>query len=156
MAQHAMAAMPCHALPGFVAASPFTPGTNNNTGTGMLAASHNNSGDFNGRANTPNPDTPGQSQMLTVLQESIRALTSAMEMISPHPARRFPNNPSRNARGQVICFRCHQAGHIRHEDDPDDEEFFDALDRIPEDATMPALRPRRSVVPHQRDDFVYY
>ncbi|KAL1446960.1 hypothetical protein MTO96_044433 [Rhipicephalus appendiculatus] len=40
-------------------------------------------------------------------------------------------------------------------DDSDDEEFQDALDTPPEDATMPA-RPRRSVMPHQRDDFVYY
>ncbi|KAL1486982.1 hypothetical protein MTO96_046725 [Rhipicephalus appendiculatus] len=40
-------------------------------------------------------------------------------------------------------------------DDSDDEEFHDALDKPPEDATMPA-RPRRSVMPHQRDDFVYY
>ncbi|KAL1445415.1 hypothetical protein MTO96_045031 [Rhipicephalus appendiculatus] len=40
-------------------------------------------------------------------------------------------------------------------DDSDDEEFHDALDKLPEDATMPA-RPRRSVMPHQRDDFVYY
>ncbi|KAL1480762.1 hypothetical protein MTO96_050769 [Rhipicephalus appendiculatus] len=40
-------------------------------------------------------------------------------------------------------------------DDSDDEEFQDALDKPPEDATMPA-RPRRSVMPHQRDDFVYY
>ncbi|KAL1442722.1 hypothetical protein MTO96_046275 [Rhipicephalus appendiculatus] len=110
MAQHAMAAMPRHALPGFVAASPFAPGADTSPGASMLAASHNRSGNSEEHANTRNPDTPDQSQMLTVLQESIKALTIAMERIAAPPARRFPSNPSRNARGQVICFRCHQGG----------------------------------------------
>ncbi|KAL1471061.1 hypothetical protein MTO96_040133 [Rhipicephalus appendiculatus] len=115
MAQHAMAAMPRHALPGFVAASPFAPGTDTSPGLGMTAASHNRRGNSEKHANTGNPGTSDQSQMLAVLQESIKALTIAMERIAPHPARGYPSNPSRNARGQVICFRCHQEGHIRRQ-----------------------------------------
>ncbi|KAL1455831.1 hypothetical protein MTO96_043591 [Rhipicephalus appendiculatus] len=115
MAQHAMAAMPRHALPGFVAASPFAPGTDTSPGLGMTAASHNRSGNSEKHANTEKPGTSDQSQMLTVLQESIKALTIAMERIAPHPARGYPSNPSRNARGQVICFRCHQEGHVRRQ-----------------------------------------
>lgn len=95
MAQHAMAAMPTHSLPGFVAASPFSPGSNERGRGGALSQ-------YQGHA----PQGVNAPEMLTSLQESVRALTSAVEKMSLARPRRFPARQTRNQSGQVICFRC--------------------------------------------------
>lgn len=109
MAQHAMAAMPTHSLPGFVAAAPFSSGSNERGREGALSQ-------YQGHAPQGAP-TPGVNapEMLACLQESVRALTSVVEKMSLTRPRRFPARQTRSQSGQVICFRCKRPGHIQRQ-----------------------------------------
>lgn len=108
MAQHAMAAMPTHPLPGFAAASPFVPGARNSTRDTTA---------FKPRGTSPPwREEPASryvtTEMFDALQENMKALTTAVEQLSRAAPRRFPGRQSRNQMGQILCHRCGQPGHI--------------------------------------------
>lgn len=108
MAQHAMAAMPTHPLPGFAGASPFVPGARNCT---------RDTTTFEPQGSLPPRREDSAARYVTVemfdaLQQNMKALTTAVEQLSRPPSRRFPGRQSRNQVGQVLCYRCGRSGHI--------------------------------------------
>lgn len=111
MARHALMAMPTHPLPG------------RHTDTFPLTVQDTSSRvDSVGMLNEPSTvlyaptrqETPDKSTVaaLNAMQETLRALTAAVDRLGQQDRRPFPRRTSRNTNGQVICFRCNRSGHI--------------------------------------------
>lgn len=109
MAQHALAAMPTHALPGFVASSPFFEERDSRERRSVYAEQRSREG--NRQQGAPPPETVTK-EMFGALQDSVKALTDAVERLSRPPPRRFPPLQSRNQSGQLLCYACGRAGHM--------------------------------------------
>lgn len=115
MARHALLAMPTHPLPGFAAASPFAhtsangpPPVRENSGPGQEPSDLLHA---QGRPHQA-PTAESTASILASLQESMRALTAAVERMGQPQRQRFPPRSSRNQTGQAVCFRCNRPGHI--------------------------------------------
>lgn len=112
MARHALMAMPTHPLPGLYAGNPdgvpgpdlgasaITTGAVSNATEILYAPSRQEATDRNTAA------------VLGAMQETLRALTAAVDRLGHRDRRPFPPRGPRTQGGQVICYRCHRAGHI--------------------------------------------
>lgn len=117
MARQALLTMPTHELPGFAAPSPFSrpqPTTQASTPAADTGLRPNPSDAFH----VQGPGAPQLSEnttaILGALQDSVRALTMAVEQLG-RARQRFPPRLTRNQSGNVVCFRCHRPGHIQRQ-----------------------------------------
>ncbi|CAN7951197.1 unnamed protein product [Ixodes pacificus] len=111
MARHALMTMPTHPLPGLHTESPvLAPGPDLGSGPGGAGTLSNPTEVFY----TPRQDVPDRSTaaVLGAMQETLRALTAAVDRLGQRDRRPFPPRGSRNQGGQVVCFRCNRVGHI--------------------------------------------
>ncbi|KAG0423563.1 hypothetical protein HPB47_000671 [Ixodes persulcatus] len=111
MARHALMTMPTHPLPGLHTESPvLAPGPDLGSAPGGAGTLSNPTEVFY----TPRQDVPDRSTaaVLGAMQETLRALTAAVDRLGQRDRRPFPPRGSRNQGGQVVCFRCNRVGHI--------------------------------------------
>ncbi|CAN7998640.1 unnamed protein product [Ixodes hexagonus] len=112
MARHVLMAMPTHPLPGLHAENPIrAPGYDLGSPPGAAETLGSPTDLFYapGRHDVPDRST---AAVLEAMQETLRALTAAVDRLGQRDRRPFPPRGSRNQGGQVVCFRCNRAGHI--------------------------------------------
>lgn len=112
MARHALTAMPTHPLPGFYAGNPDGMlGRDLGASASTTEAVSNSTEILYAPSRQEGPDR-STAAVLGAMQETLRALTAAVDRLGQRDRRPFPPRGPRTTGGQVICYRCRRTGHI--------------------------------------------
>lgn len=101
--------MPSHPLPGFAtspsaAADPVPVAEPGPDVSQMLYGG--------GTTRAPTTQEKATTEIISILQDSIKELTTAVEHLTTSKRQRFSSRRKRNQTGQAICYQCGRPGHI--------------------------------------------